>query len=65
MGISHLGLLIMDLFRGETTSTIRNLLTSDKVHIFKVPANMTNLHHPLDLMVCYTSFKHHNMLILH
>ena len=57
LDISHLGLWIMDLFRGETTTTIRNSLTSNEIHISKVPANMTNLHHPLDLMVCHTNFK--------
>ena len=57
LDICHLVMLILDLFRGETTNTIRNLQTSDESHISKAPANMTNLHHPLDLMVCHTNFK--------
>ena len=57
LDISHLVLLIMDLFRGETTTTISNLQTSDEIQISKVPANLTNLHHPLDLMVFHIDFK--------
>ena len=57
LDISHLVLLIMDLFRGEITTTFRNFQTSDDIHISKVPENITNLHHPLDLMVCQTYFK--------
>ena len=51
LDISHPGLLIMDVFRGQTTSNIRNLLASNDIYFTKVPANMTNIYQPLDLTV--------------
>ena len=51
LDISHPGLLIMDVFRGQTTTTIRNLLSSNDIYFCKVPANITNIYQPLDLTV--------------
>ena len=44
LDVSHLGLLIMDIFRGPTTTSHRNLLASDEIYFSKVPANMTKLY---------------------
>ena len=38
LDISHQGLLIMDVFKGQTTTTIRNLLASYDIYFSKVPA---------------------------
>ena len=51
LDISHPGLLIIDVFRGQTTASNRNLLLSNDIYFSKVPANMTNLYQPLDLTV--------------
>ena len=47
----HPGLLIMDVFKGQTTSAVRDLLKENNIFFTKVPANMTNLYQPLDLTV--------------
>ena len=51
LDVSHLGLLIMDIFRGPTTTSHRNLLASDEIYFSKVPANMTKLYQSLDVTV--------------
>ena len=44
-------LLILDVFRGQTTSAVTELLHENNILVTKVPANMTNLYQPLDLTV--------------
>lgn len=44
LDISHPGLLIIDVFRSNTTTTIKNLLGSNDIYFSKVRANMTNLY---------------------
>ena len=44
LDISHPVLLILDVLMSQTTTTIRNLLKSDEIYFFKVPANMANLY---------------------
>ena len=41
----------MDVFRVQTTTTIRNLLASNDTYFCKVPPNMTKLYQPLELRV--------------
>ena len=45
-------LLILDVFRGQTTSAVTELLHENNILVTKVPANMTNLYQPLDLSDC-------------
>ena len=44
-------LLIMDVFRGQITDDVRNLLKQNNIHVVLVPDNMTQLFQPLDLTV--------------
>lgn len=44
LDISHPGLLIIDVFRSNATTTIKNLLGSNDIYFSKVRANMTNLY---------------------
>lgn len=44
-------LLIFDVFRGQTTDKILNVLKDNHLLVTKVPANMTHLFQPLDLTV--------------
>ena len=44
LDISHPSLLIMDVFRGQPTATIGNLLASNKIDFSKVPAIMADLY---------------------
>ena len=49
LDVSHPGLSIMDVFRGQTITNLRNLLASNDKYFSKVPANMTNHYQPLKL----------------
>ena len=51
LDISHPGLLIMDVFRGQKNATVRNLLPSRDICFSKVPANMADLYQPPNLTV--------------
>ena len=44
LDISHPSLLIMGVFRGQPTATIRNLLASNEIYFSKVRAIMTNIY---------------------
>ena len=44
-------LLIFDVFRGQTTDKVLNLLKDNNILVTKVPANMTHIFQPLDLTV--------------
>ena len=44
-------LLILDVFRGQMTSEVTNLLLKNNIFIVTVPNNMTHLFQPLDLTV--------------
>ena len=44
-------LLIFDVFRGQTTNRVVELLEENHILATKVPPNMTNLYQPLDLSV--------------
>ena len=44
-------LLIMDVFRGQMTASVIDLLKSENILLVKVPNNMTHLFQPLDLTV--------------
>ena len=41
----------MDVFKGQMTTAILNMLKANSIFLTKVPANMTNLYQPLDLTV--------------
>lgn len=41
----------MDVLRGQTNTTIRNLQPSNDIHFSKAPVNITSLYQPLDLTV--------------
>ena len=43
--------VIMDVFTGEMTSDVLNLLRDDKILLTNVPTNMTKFYQPLDLTV--------------
>ena len=51
LAANHSGLIIMDVFKGQTTDAVQNLLKKNNIFFTKVPANMTNLFQPLDLTV--------------
>ena len=42
-------LLIMDVFKGQMTPDVLNMLKANNIFLTKVPTNMTNLYQPLDL----------------
>ena len=44
-------LLIMDVFRGQMTTAVLNLLKANNILLVKVPNNMTHIFQPLDLTV--------------
>ena len=48
---THPSLLIMDVFRGQMTSGVLNLLSQNDILLVRVPPNMTHLYQPLDLTV--------------
>ena len=48
-------LLIMDVFRGQMTEDVLNVLKENNILLVRVPANMTHLFQPLDLTVNGTS----------
>lgn len=41
----------MDVFKGQTTDAVQNLLKKNNIFFTKVPANIINLFQPLDLTV--------------
>lgn len=45
------GLLIMDVFTGQMTSSVHEVLDKNNICVVNVPANMTHLYQPLDLTV--------------
>ena len=51
LAANHFGLVIMDVFKGQTTDAVQNLLKKNNIFLMKVPANMANLFQPLDLTV--------------
>ena len=51
LAANHSGLIIMDVFKGQTTDAVQNLLKKNNIFFTKVPTNMTNLFQPLDLTV--------------
>jgi len=53
-------LLILDVFRGQMTSEVTDLLKENNIFFVKIPNNMTDLFQPLDLTVngyCKSYFK--------
>ena len=48
LAANHSGLIIMDVFKGQTTDAVQNLLKKNNIFFTKVPASMTNLFQPLD-----------------
>ena len=44
-------LVIMDVFTGQKTSEVRDLLHANKILVTNVPPNMTKYYQPLDLTV--------------
>ena len=51
-------LLIMDVFKGQMTPEIKEMLEKNDIELEKVPANMTKYYQPLDLTVNGFSNKH-------
>ena len=49
--ISHKGLLIMDVFTGQMTTEVLDVITKNNIVVVNVPANMTKFYQPLDLTV--------------
>ena len=49
--ISHKGLLIMDVFTGQMTTEVLDVITKNNNVILNVPTNMTKFYQPLDLTV--------------
>ena len=41
----------MNVFKGQLTNVVLNLLLANNIFVVKVPANMTHLFQPLDLTV--------------
>lgn len=41
----------MDVFKGQTTTAVQDLLKKNNIYFTKVPANMIHLYQPLDLTV--------------
>jgi len=48
---SQMALLIIDVFRGQMTEPVLNVLKESNICLVKVPANMTDIYQPLDLTV--------------
>ena len=55
-GKDQYALLILDVFSGQMTEPVKEMLRENFIHFARVPANMTNLFQPLDLTV-NRSFK--------
>ena len=58
-------LLIFDVFKGQTTSAMNELLRKNNIIVIHVPNNHTNLFQPLDISVnksakCYLAEKYQN-----
>ena len=51
LAANHSGLIIMDVFKRQTTDAVQNLLKKNNIFFTKVPAKMTNLFQPLNLTV--------------
>ena len=56
-------LLIFDVFKGQTTSAVNELLVKNNMIVIRVPNNHTNLFQPLDISVnksakCYLAGKY-------
>ena len=49
--LDHLALLIFDVFRGQMTREMMDLLEENNILVSKVPPHMTHLFQPLDLTV--------------
>ena len=49
--ISHKGLLIMDVFTGQMTTEVLDVITKNNIFVVNIPANMTKFYQPLDLTV--------------
>ena len=49
--ISHKGLLIMDVFTGQMTTEVLDVITKNNIVVVNVPANMTKFYQPLDLTI--------------
>ena len=48
---THPSLLIMDVFSGQMTSEVLNLLSQNDILLVRVPPNMTHLYQPLGLTI--------------
>ena len=48
LDFDHPALLIMDVFKGQMTCTVRELLNKNHIFLEKVPVNLTYLFQPLD-----------------
>ena len=46
---SHPAVLIMDVFKGQMTDTVKKVLKENRILLEKVPANLTYLFQPLDV----------------
>ena len=46
-----MGLVIMDVFTGQMTSEVKEVLQENKILVTNAPANMTRFYQPLDLTV--------------
>ena len=51
LSANQYALVIMDVFTGQMTSDVLNLLRDNKILLTNVPANMTKFYQPLDLTV--------------
>ena len=51
LSANQYALVIMDVFTGQMTSDVLNLLRGNKILLTNVPASMTKFYQPLDLTV--------------
>ena len=51
LSANQYALVIMDVFTGQMTSDVLNLLRDNKILLTNVPANMTKFYQPLDLTI--------------
>lgn len=58
---NHPALLIMDVFKGQTTESVRDLLKENNIILEKVPANLTYLFQPLDVQGGPNGYVKHYM----
>ena len=49
LDFDHPALLIMDVFKGQMTCAVRELLNENHILLERVPANLTYLFQPLDV----------------